>query len=271
MNIDVYEELNALEISLRGIITSLLAEKHGPRWFEDHLKVSEERKDTWKKRHSEESVSLKGGALDARMIYYADFYDLGNIIDKHWDDGFKKVFSDRPTINVFLEQLRRLRDPSAHNRSLHDYQKHLIKGISWELRTRIMMYRGKKDDPSDYFPVIELIRDSLGNSMSAPIGNLVLVSTVVCHVGDSVDISVQSIDPQGGELEYWINQHYENHHIGWQPSPTRSITFTERDIGIHTTVYAMVRTQRDYHAQGNWDAIASIRYVVLPNDATATV
>ncbi len=134
-----------------------------------------------------------------------------------------------------------------------------------------MMYRGKKDDPSDYFPVIELVRDSLGNSMSAPIGNQILVSKIVCRVGDSIDISIQSIDPQGGELEYWINKHYENHRDGWQASPTRSITCTEKDIGAQMTVYAMARTQRDYHARGDWDAVAVVQYVVLPSNTADTI
>ncbi len=266
MDIDVYAELNALEISLRSIISYTLREKYGARWV-DHLNVSDDRKTRWQERHREESARLKNGALDARLLYYSDFHDLKPIIEKHWDDGFAQIFFDKRTITVYLEQIEQLRNASAHSRSLYEYQKLLIKGISWELRTRIMMYRGKKDDPSDYFPVIEHISDSLGFSMSNPKYGHILKSTGIRRVGDSVEITVHSIDPMGGILEYDIRRLGEKAPESWQLSPTCTITFTEKDIGTFTDINVKVRTQRSYHAmQGGYDAVATIRYEVLPND-----
>jgi hypothetical protein len=70
--------------------------------------------------------------VDPRLIYYADFYDLGTIIEKNWS-LFKDVFGELNRLRVYLHDLERLRDPDAHRRELLPHQKHIVLGVSGEL------------------------------------------------------------------------------------------------------------------------------------------
>lgn len=258
--IDVESELKILENSVRDIITFVLTKHFGSNWI-DSLKISHDRISKWKERQTTEEARLKGNILEARIIYYSDFYDLKNIIDKHWENGFVEVFQDKKTVTIFLEEAEKLRDPNAHRRELFEYQKHLIKGISGEIRTRIMKYRGKKENPDDFFPVVEAVTDSLGNNISNSVYAQSIQSGKVLKVGDTVEIIAYSTDPLGGEIEYSINR------IGkktWTKNNKTTITFEKADIGRCCDIQIMVRSTRDFHAYSDFDDYVQIRYTVLP-------
>lgn len=165
MELDVESELKKLENSLRDFIEFTLLARYGASWLSS-LKVSPDRVKHWIDRKDVEQKRLTSAALETRLLYYADFYDLKSIISKHWDDGFSSALGEKKTVEVLLSEMEKLRDPNAHRRELHSYQKHLILGVSGEIRTRIMKSRGKRDTPDGYFPVIEAVTDSLGNSAS---------------------------------------------------------------------------------------------------------
>ena len=124
-----------------------------------------------------------------------------------------------------------------------------------------MQYRGKRENLSDYFPVIEAASDSLGNSVSNPSYSYMLVSPIHAHVGDSVEIIGYSTDPQGGILEYNISKAGT---INWTEANRATIAFTIEDIGKCCDVRVQIRTKRDYHAYSEFDDFMTIRYVVLP-------
>ncbi|TAE24576.1 MAG: hypothetical protein EAZ91_20155 [Cytophagales bacterium] len=259
--IDLDEELRVLENSIRDIISFVLLKVYGPQWV-DKLKVSEGRLEHWKENYSKEHDRLKGSPLESRLIYYSEFYDLCSIIDKHWDNGFSEVFQDKKPVLVFLKVAEKFRNPDAHSRELFEYQKHLIKGISGELRTQIMKYRGKRENPDDYFPVIEAVIDSLGNSISNPVYAQMIQSSQVCKVGDMVEIIAHSIDPLGGDLDYSIDR------IGrksWAKNNKSTIVFEKSDIGKCCDIQIMIKTKRDHHAYSSFDDYVQIRYVVLPS------
>jgi hypothetical protein len=258
--INIEEELKILENSVRDIITFVLTKHFGQNWI-DSIKISPDRISKWKVRQSDEEARLKGNVLEARLIYYSDFYDLKNIIDKHWDDGFVEVFQDKKTVKLFLEEAEKLRDPNAHRRELFEYQKHLIKGISGELRTRIMKYRGKKVNPDDFFPVVEAVTDSLGNSISNSVYAQIIQSCKVLKIGDTVEIIAYSTDPLGGAVEYSISRISER---SWTKNNKVTITFERADIGRSCDIQIMVRSERDFHAYGEFDDYVAIRYIVLP-------
>ena len=50
-------------------------------------------------------------------MYYADFYDLRTILKK-WAGEFSNALGDWKTIEVWLTELEKLRDPDAHRREL---------------------------------------------------------------------------------------------------------------------------------------------------------
>jgi hypothetical protein len=258
--IDAETELKILENSIRDIISFVLSKKLGANWLEQ-LKVTPDRFSKWKERQACEEARFKGNVLEPRLIYYSDFYDLKTIIDKHWDSGLSDVFQDKKTMLAFLEEAEKLRDPNAHRRELFEYQRHLLKGISGELRMRIMKYRGKKEDPDDFFPVVEAVTDSLGNIISNSVYAQTIVSKAVLKVGDTVEILAFSTDPLGGMIEYSISR------IGqtlWTTANKATITFQKSDIGRCCDIQIKVKSTRDFHAYSNFDDYVSIRYVVLP-------
>lgn len=251
--------LKSVENSIRDLISFVLESKHGSNWIEI-LKVSPERIDNWKSRMETERKRLKGRALDARLLYYSDFYDLKEIITKHWD-LFKDVFEDKKRIEVFLGELEKLRDPNAHRRELYEYQKSLVIGISGEIRMSIMKYRGKKMDVNDYFPKIESVRDSYGTNVSNPCYAQMIINNNPFKVGDSVEITAFSTDPQGDKLQFSIER------IGtknWISTNKKIITFEEKDIGKCCDINVMIRSTRSYYAYSDFDDYVMFRYIVLP-------
>lgn len=255
---DAERELKLLENSLRDFIEFILLKKYGSEWV-DKMNMSAGRVANWRERKKVEARRLNEEALEDRLLYYADFYDLQTIISKNWDQ-FKEAFKKKE-IEVFLSELEKLRDPNAHRRELKDYQKHLIIGLSGEIRIRIMKYRGKKEDADDYFPAIEAVADSLGNNASNTSYAQPIPSQTTVRVGDEVEIEVFSTDPLGDELEYSISRIGEKF---WQDANSAKIVFAEEDIGRCCDINVMVRSKRKYHAYSDFDDYVMYRYEVLP-------
>lgn len=257
--VDAERELKLLENSLRDFIEFVLSKVYGFDWI-DQMNVSSSRLETWRERKEVETKRLTGEALEDRLLYYADFYDIQTIISKNWDQ-FHKAFGKKKELEVLLSELEKLRDPNAHRRELKTYQKHLVIGISGEIRTRIMKYRGKKEDADDYFPIIEAVADSMGNKASNTSYAQPIQSIVSVRAGDEVEIMVFSTDPLGGELEYSICRIGETQ---WQDSNSKMIVFSEKDIGRCCDINVMLRSKRSHHAYSDFDDYVMYRYEVLP-------
>src|SRR3990172_13440205 len=134
MNSDVSQTLRDTENALRDFIAYVLQEKLGSGW-ESNSGVSPERLAKWAERKKIEGKRQDAGAVDERLIYYADFYDLQTILRKHWQ-YFAVALGDLKTIEVWLGELEKTRDPDAHRRELLPHQKDLILGISGEIRAK---------------------------------------------------------------------------------------------------------------------------------------
>ncbi|EKS9915571.1 MULTISPECIES: Swt1 family HEPN domain-containing protein [Burkholderia] len=261
IEIDAETELKLLENSMRDVIQIVLKNKFGPQWL-NNLKVSPERVERWRERLETEKKRLPGKALDGRLLYYSDFYDINTIIKKHWSDGFSDVFGDLKTIEIFLGQMEKLRDPNAHRRELTNHQKCLIAGISGELRIQIMQYRGRGENVDSYFAVIEAIKDNLGNSYPCPHGGNMVIAEQILRVGDTIEFHVTSTDPNGGQLEYSIARTGKPE--DWQKENHKTITLTEEHIGKFCDFSIRIRTDKPYTALNGYDDIVSFRYTVLP-------
>ncbi|KAB1064734.1 hypothetical protein [Salibacter halophilus] len=259
--VDVEEELKILENSVRDIITFVLKKSLGDNWV-SNLKISESRIGKWKERQVIEEKRLRSTFLDNRLIYYSDFYDLKGIIIKHWDDGLDSVFRDKKLITALLSLIEKYRDAHAHRRELFDYQKYLIKGISGEIRTTIMQYRGKKEDSEDFFPRIEAANDSLGNSISNPTYSQIIVNDGTVRVGEEIELKAYSTDPLGDKIEFSIERIGEEN---WSESNKRKLTFKHDDIGKTCDIQIKIKSKKDYHAYGDFDDFIQFRYVVIPS------
>src|SRR5665647_2855016 len=80
---DSTQALKDAENSLRDFIALVLGTELGADWVKESG-VPTERLEKWQARKVEEFQRQEGGAVDERLIYYADFYDLKTILKKHW-------------------------------------------------------------------------------------------------------------------------------------------------------------------------------------------
>lgn len=260
---DISQELRDTENALRDFITAVLGQILGATWIE-HCGVSEERLSRWRERKEIETKRQEAGVVDERLIYYADFYDLRTILKKHWQH-FAEALGEWKTMEVYLTEMERLRDPDAHRRELLPHQKYLILGIGGEIRTRLVRQRSKQETLEDYFPRFESVRDSLGHiwTPASPGIASTIITEKLLRVGDKVDYVATATDPLGEDLEYALAVEGE-----WSPEWTRNNSFSllieEKHIGKYFGVSVLVRSQRKHHAAGEHDARVVFSYSVLP-------
>ena len=259
---DVTAELAAIENAIRDFIASTLSSALGKDWIE-RCGVTDERLKVWKDRQVTEQKRQRSGAADTRLIYYADFYDLRTILGTNWTH-FAEALGDWRTIEVFLIEMERLRDPDAHRRGLLPHQKNLIVGISGEIRNRLIRYRSKQETGEDYYPRIESVADNLGNfwSPSTGLGNH-LYTGMKLRPGDLLQFVVTAHDPLGEPLLYRQGLV----HGRWQDSPEFQYKVSERDVGGEFEVYLSVKSRRRFHASTRLDTVdhsVGFHYTVLP-------
>ncbi|MGD1017921.1 MAG: Swt1 family HEPN domain-containing protein [Verrucomicrobiia bacterium] len=262
---DITQALKDTENALRDFIAVILEKTLGKDWI-DSCGVSSDRVEKWRQRKADESKRQESGVVEERLLYYADFYDISTILKKHWDK-FAPALGDWKTMDVYLGELEKLRDPDAHRRELMPHQKHLAAGIAGDIRSRIIRHRSQQETTDAYFPRIESARDSLGNmwTPSHMVAALRWLDTgMTLHPGDLVEYVVTASDPMGGELEYKLRQPFFGLGNPWQKENSFSVRVREEDIGERFNVVIAVRSSRPHHAKGNEDDHVTFDYAVLP-------
>jgi hypothetical protein len=261
--VDITQALRDAENSLRDFIELTLSAKLGDSWIEK-CGASPDRLRHWRERKVVEEKRQRGGVVEQRLIYYADFFDLRAILKANWNGPFSDAFGDLKNFEMYLAELEKLRDPDAHRRELLPHQKHLAIGISGEIRGRIVRYRSKRETTDDVFPRIENVRDSLGNvSGSSPHGDPEIVQTkMTLRPGDQLDFVITASDPEDLALEYGIEVHYETRI--WQQRNTFAVRVVDQHIGKMFAIHFYIRSPRTYHARGDHDDEVIFFYSVLP-------
>lgn len=256
-NMNESQALKDVENSLRDFISIILWNKHKEDWIQN-CGVTPKRIEQWENKKAEEIKKLQSSVAEERLIYYSDFYDLETIIEKNWETDFKVVFDDRSTFRVFFKQLEHFRNPEAHRRELLTYQKHLIIGIAGHIRNKIVVYRSKMETDDDVFPRIESIRDNYGNIWIPGKGHI--STETLLHPGDILEFIITATDPLGGKLYYGLHPSQN-----WQESNILTIKIEEQHIGKPKTFLPMIKSERNYHADGHLDAVVSFDYPIRPN------
>lgn len=257
---DVTQALKDTENVLRDTISDLLSKKYGKNWAEKSG-VSAERIEKWNQRLRDEEKQQISGVVEERIIYYADFYDIKTILEKRWADGFSDIFGKFKTMEVWLSELEKIRNPDAHRRELLPHQKHLVLGIAGEIRTRLIRYRSKMETSEDYFPRIESVRDSIGNILTY--GGSKNTSNIL-RVGDTIEFLVTASDPLGGEIEYALTVTGHHHNPEWQKENSFEFTFNNSHIRKTFGIMLWIRCCREHHAHGYYDDSSTFTYDVLP-------
>jgi len=254
---DVTQALKDTENSLRDFITVVLRAKLGEAWLEN-CGISSKKLEKWKEHKEDEEKRQESGVVEKRLIYYADFDDLRAILERHWLGEFSNAFGEWKRMNIFLTELKNLRDPDAHRRELMPHQKHLILGISGEIRTRLVRYRSKQETSEDYYPRIESARDNLGNIYTYGDGNI--LTGMRLRVGDVIDFVITATDPLGEALQYAVRPYDQS----WQDSNAISLRLTEQDVQQLFQVMLAVKSGRQFHAHKDVDDVVFFKYEVLP-------
>ncbi len=259
---DVTQALRDTENALRDFIASALSKSLGDDWVEK-CGVPPDRIQKWKDRKLVEESRQESGVVDERLIYYADFFDLKTILKKNWSGEFSEALGDWKTMEVWLNELEKLRDPDAHRRELLPHQKHLALGIAGEIRTRLVKYRSKKETSEDCFPRIESVRDSLGNIWTPGEPFDIVFTRMVLRPGDTIDYVVTARDPEDLPIEFRLEVRNRSK-TEWQHTGNFNVAITDEDIGRYFTVSISIRSPRPYHAHGSYDQNVEFKYTVLP-------
>lgn len=242
---------------MRDFIAMTLEKQHGENWV-NVIGINPDSIALWKQRQEDDSERHQATTSDEHLINYAELDDLKQIILNQWEGDFIDALGDYKTLETYLTILNRYRNPDIHRRPLLTFQKHLILGISGEIRNKLSVFRSLKELEREGFPRIESVRDNLGN-IWVP-GKPVRVKTAMTiHVGDSLEFVITAVDPQDGDLSYSLN--------GKSWSLTNVITqFIEpRHVSKKAVFSTMVRSERKFHAfPMGYDDRVAFEYQVLP-------
>ncbi len=258
---DVSQTVKDTENLLRDFIAAVLESVFGRDW-PAKCGVTAERVGKWEERRESEKARQEGGAVDPRLIYYADFYDIQTLLKKNWQK-FAPALGDLKTMEVYLDELEKLRDPGAHGRELLPHQKQLACGIAGEIRTRLIRYRSKMETSSDCFPRIESAMDSLGSiwTPQGPSGQHCFTEKIL-RPGDVIDFVLTASDPFGAELKHQMEVGRGT--TSWQAENVFTLHILKDHIGKFFEVGLRIRSPRDYHALGDFDDYVGFAYQVLP-------
>ncbi|MES2680235.1 MAG: hypothetical protein V4635_10135 [Bacteroidota bacterium] len=255
---EVSQALKDAENSLRDFIQSSLSDKFGHEWPASSG-ISAERIVKWNERKIVEQKRQSNGTPDDRLIYFADFYDLKTLLHKNWPNVFSQVFGEWKEMDVFLTILESFRDTDAHRRELLSFQKHLVFGISGQIRSKIVRYRSMNITRTEYFPKFESIKDNYGNIWT-PEKEPQINTNVILRPNDNIEFILTASDPEGLPIEYKIHGFTE-----WSQNSSIEYVVQKKDIAKLATFMVVLRSPREYHAHQNlFDDVVMFFYSILP-------
>jgi len=262
---DISEVLKQVENSLRDLLNYLLTNELGDDWC---LKsgVSKERIKIWQER--KEIDEKKFGHSDPRLIYYADFYDLKTIIKKSWGKGISSVFGKLKELEVYLDCLDELRNPEAHRREFLPYQKQLALGISGKIRTQITEYFSNMETGDSYYPRIESVQDSLGNTWSSGSPKNKNTKSSL-RPSDLLQFTISATDPMGEELQYTVLPQSLPYEFEWENKGGFELIINESHVSKILWIAIAIKSSRQFHATsevglGKVDDVVKFGYEILP-------
>lgn len=254
---EIYQTLRNCENALRDFMALTLEKMHGDRWIE-YCQVAPERIKEWEQLKLEDEERHQATTSDEHLINYAEIADLKTILLANWEGEFTDTFGDYRLIETYLNILSRYRNPDIHRRPLLTFQKHLILGVSGEIRNMIAVYRSYRELDREGFPRIESIRDNLGN-IWVPGKPSHLKTGMTVHVGDMIEFVVTAIDPLEEDLMYSIKDK------GWNIGNVLTTVIEPRQVGLNTAINIFIRSDRKFHAFPNgYDDRVAFNYQVLP-------
>jgi len=245
------------ENALRDFIEYSLEKHLGTEWM-SKCGIPSARIDVWRERKAQgelDSVPIQG---EERLIYYAPYEDLYDLITENWIGDFQGAFTERERLVAFMKIIEEYRDPMQLRRELFVFQKHLIMGITGEIRAKITAYRSLLEVGKEGYPRIEYIKDSLGN-IWVPGKPRRLKTNLTVHPGMTLEFIVQATDPEELPLEYKI------HGQKWQAGNILFFDVMEKHVQKQAQINITIRSSRKFHAYPlGYDDRVVFEYQIVP-------
>jgi hypothetical protein len=207
---DAATSLATAEQALRDLLSAVMYQMHGRNWMDEVIKP--EQRQRWREIREQETKQrvghVLGGVNDLSYAYLGELIEL--IKAKGcWKEHFEEALGSRVQAFALLDLLQTLRRPVDHARPLLPFEEDLASGIAGLIRNRVTIYLSKRDPDGDYYPRVERIEDSLGNSfIHSPESDLsgpVFVRTqTTLRVGQTVVFRCEGTDPQGRPLTWGL-------------------------------------------------------------------
>ena len=151
-----------------------------------------------------------------------------------------------------------------HSRSLREFERDLVNGIVGELRNLVVIYRSQKGPDMEYYPRIEQVIDSFGNSSE---GTEEVETGLRLKVGDTVQFECRGWDPQDRTLLWDLfGGLYATTPLGTAEGSAVSLTLTitEQMVREKLTIVIWMKSSGKYHRHTNNDDFCAFRYTVVP-------
>lgn len=255
---DIGQAIKDSENALRDFLEYSLERNLGADWTEK-CSIPAARVDKWHERKAQSEIDSAPNSGEERILYYAPYEDLYDLISHNWIGDFQATFTDRDQLLAYLKVLEKYRHPDMQRRELLVYQKHLILGISGELRSKITAFRSLMEIGKEGYPRVEYIKDSLGN-MWVPGKPRRVKTNCNLHPGMTIEFIVQANDPEGMPLEYKL------HGDKWQSGNILFFTVAPKHVQKQAQLSITIRSPRKFHAYPlGYDDRVVFEYQILPN------
>ncbi len=254
---EIARSLKDAENALRDFLEFCLERNHGEDWPQQ-CGIDKDKVDNWRQLKAHAEADLVPNAGEERLLSHAPYEDLYEVVQQNWAGDLQSTFTDKEKLLTYMRILEEFRDPNRSRRELFVHQKHLIMGVTGELRAKITAYRCLLDVGKEGFPRIEYIKDSLGN-IWVPGKPRRLKTNLSLHPGMRIEFIVQAQDPEEMPLEYRI------HGDRWQSGNILFLEVGEKHIKKQAQINITIRSARKYHAYPlGYDDRVVFEYQILP-------
>ncbi len=256
---EIAQAIKDAEIALRDFLQASFEKRFGENWTEHDLLNARE-VSTWRHQKAEIELNLPPESAGESLFYHIPFDELAPLIQRFWDTDFHSAFGDYETLHTYLNILGLYRNPDIHRRALFVHQRHLILGVSGELRAKITAFRSLQEIGKEGFPRIDYIKDNFGH-LWVPGKPRRVKTGVTINPGDRLEFIVEAHDPEEKPLEYKI------HGEKWQPGNILIFDITERHIQLNAPFSIAIRSTRKYHAFPlGYDDRVVFEYQIIPRE-----
>lgn len=259
-DMEIARSIKDAETALRDFLEYVLERSLGENWPEQSG-LPPAKIEGWLERKSQAETDGSPNMGEERLIFHVPFEDLYPMISENWVGDLQATFGDREKLFTFLRILEEYRSADLHRRELFVYQKHLLLGITGEIRARIVAYRSLMEVGKEGFPRIEYIKDDLGN-VWVPGKPRRIKTNRTLHPGDTVEFIVKAHDPEEMPLEYKIHGHK------WQSGNILFFEVADKHIKKQAQLNITIRSSRKFHAYPlGYDDRVVFEYQIMPRES----